>query len=489
MIENFGRNLRWKSENLYTPESEAEALAILSQHRGKKIRAIGRLHSWSEAPVGDEVLLDLRNLDQVQIERRGNEAYVRVGAGCQIKQVVSRLQRNHGLTLPALGLITEQTIAGATATGTHGSGRHCLSHYLEEVVVARYDRETGEPIISTISQGDELAAAKCSLGCLGIVLSVSFKARPQYNLEQHFYWSKQLDDVLTGEQTYPLQQFYLMPWLWHYLVQARRETDKPKNTPSYLHRFYWFVGVDFLLHILLISMRRYLRSEQLIRTFYRSVVPKVIIRNWKVVDDSVQLLTMKHELFRHIEIEMFVTRSNLSDAAEFTTQFLQFLAGERKELSPQFTARLTPTNRKRLLDCEFHYQHHYPICIRKVLGDDTLVSMTSGPGEDFYAISFICFDGIEKRSAFFKFAELLNECMLDLFDARPHWGKVHKLSHAQASRLYPNLKRFEEICRDVDSEGVFRNRWVEQTLFGHNPNLTEPTTTCIGAQVESSRVE
>ena len=36
-------------------------------------------------------------------------------------------------TLPSLGLIDEQTVAGATATGTHGSGRNSLSHYVQAV--------------------------------------------------------------------------------------------------------------------------------------------------------------------------------------------------------------------------------------------------------------------------------------------------------------------------------------------------------------------
>ena len=35
---------------------EAELLDVLRTHRGRRIRAIGRLHSWSAAPVADEMV-------------------------------------------------------------------------------------------------------------------------------------------------------------------------------------------------------------------------------------------------------------------------------------------------------------------------------------------------------------------------------------------------------------------------------------------------
>ncbi|MEZ6134963.1 MAG: hypothetical protein R3C53_08650 [Pirellulaceae bacterium] len=64
---------------------------------------------------------------------------------------------------PQSDFLTEQTIAGAISTGTHGSGRHSLSHYVIGVRVARYDPQTGDAVIVDITDGDELRAARCSL--------------------------------------------------------------------------------------------------------------------------------------------------------------------------------------------------------------------------------------------------------------------------------------------------------------------------------------
>ena len=52
-LDNFGRNTHCEPRHLYVPDSPDEVLEILGRHRGKKIRVVGRLHSWSEAPHSD----------------------------------------------------------------------------------------------------------------------------------------------------------------------------------------------------------------------------------------------------------------------------------------------------------------------------------------------------------------------------------------------------------------------------------------------------
>ena len=156
-LTNFGDNLAFQPQAVFTPATEQEVLHILREQRGKRIRAIGRLHSWSEAAVADEVLLDLRNLKAVCITWDEQGPRASIGAGCQIKDALRELDR-HGLTLPTVGLISEQTIAGYTATGTHGSGKSSLSHYIESVHLACYDQTTDEPMIREVLDAEELRA-------------------------------------------------------------------------------------------------------------------------------------------------------------------------------------------------------------------------------------------------------------------------------------------------------------------------------------------
>ena len=226
-FQNFGRNLSFSPVHAYAPRDEQELLKILRDHRGQPIRAIGRLHSWSGAPAAEGVLVDMRNFNRVQVEKLDGESWAVVGAGCQIKRLLGELERQ-GLTMPTLGLITEQSIAGAAATATHGSGRHSISHYLAEVRIAHYNvaRRTSH---QHDHFGAELTAARCGLGCLGIVVSVRFRCRRAYLLEEHFRNYASLVGVLAAEDEYPLQQAYYLPWCWTYLVQHRRETSASRS--------------------------------------------------------------------------------------------------------------------------------------------------------------------------------------------------------------------------------------------------------------------
>src|SRR5262249_40490691 len=145
------------------------------------IRVIGRMHSWSEAAVGNDVVIDLRGLSDVSLEQREGRTWVTAGGGCQIKTLQAVL-RPAGVGPASLGLINEQSIAGAISTGTHGSGRPSMSNFIDEVRVAVYDA-SGTPTIRSISGGAELRAVRCSLGALGVIVSVGFWARSAYRVE------------------------------------------------------------------------------------------------------------------------------------------------------------------------------------------------------------------------------------------------------------------------------------------------------------------
>ena len=328
LFTNFGGNQAFRPSSVYTPRNETELLEVLRACRGRRIRTIGRLHSWSEAPVAEDVLLDLRHFQDVRVEDRGGRTWVTAGAGCQIKRLLSLLARHAAATLPSLGLITEQTIAGAISTGTHGSGRPSMSHFMDEVRIATYDPATGEPVIRTINGGDELRAARCSLGALGVIVSVGFWARPQYRVEECFRQYEDLATVLAREDEFPLQQFYLMPWSWRYFAQHRRETPMPRGGWATLYRLYFFLQFDIGLHLLVLMAARMVTSRRLARFLFPNVAPRLVIQNWNVIDDSHKMLVMEHELFRHIECEMFVPRSRLVEALDLVVPLLKYFDGD-----------------------------------------------------------------------------------------------------------------------------------------------------------------
>lgn len=467
LLQNFGANLTITPRDLFVPETEAEVLQILAAERGRNIRAIGRLHSWSGAPAGDDVMLDLRKLDSVETTATAAGVLARVGAGCQIKRVLAELERQAGVTLPTLGLITEQAIAGAMSTGTHGSGKHSIAHYISEIRIAAYDPETGAPVIRTIADGPELAAARCALGCLGVIVSVGLLCRSAYNVEEHFARCDSLNEVLRLETNFPLQQFFFIPWNWKCWVQCRREVPAPRSWLAPLYRAYFFATFDVGLHVLVKLLRQVFRSRLLTKFFYRRILPWTVMRGWKVIDRSQDMLIMEHELFRHIEIEVFVRRSQLAESLDFVRKLIEWCDGSRTAFDEVERRRLSDRGLAELLDSACGaYLHHYPICVRRVQPDATLISMAAGGDEDWYALSFISYDRPTERTGFFQFAELLARSMAALFSARPHWGKWCPIDGATAERLYPRLQEFRQLCQQADPDGRFRNAYVVERIFG-----------------------
>lgn len=428
-MRNFGGNVCFEPSLICTPRSADEVLAILQENAGKKIRCIGSLHSWSPL-VGENgiIAVDLRHFDEVHLIGSSAQRRVQVGAGCTIGKLLDELRR-HGRTLPTVGAILKQTIAGAVATGTHGSGASSLSHLVDGVRLATYDA-SGKPCIVTIQDGDELLAARCSLGFVGIVLSLVLRTDPLYNVEERFEETRSRDEVLQAVNAWPLQQFAWIPWRWSYIVWRRRRTRRSGHWLwRYVLRARVFLWNDLLLHWFLWLYVR-LRSAQQIKAFFRSTSPASYPDR---VDDSQAILTLRHDLVRHVEMELFLPEAEVRGGMDT----LRALVEE--------------------WDHKGVWTHHYPISFRRVDLDDTLISMASPDGAGtaaWYAVSLFTYLPVGR--GFDRFAQAVAERMVAKHRARLHWGKYFPLSFAQASRQYPHFALFEGICRGHDPNGTFQ---------------------------------
>ncbi|MGH9877957.1 MAG: FAD-binding oxidoreductase, partial [Nitrososphaerales archaeon] len=144
-VTNFGKNLDFLVTEQLAPANaqEQQVLDILQQYRDRSIRVRGALHSWSDVAYSHDIMLDLRQWSEIQIDPE--QKTVTVGAGCTLQHLIETLAQQ-GWTLPTMGSITKQTIAGAILTATHGSGKESLSHYVQDIKLATYDPETKKPV-------------------------------------------------------------------------------------------------------------------------------------------------------------------------------------------------------------------------------------------------------------------------------------------------------------------------------------------------------
>ena len=115
-------------------------------------------------------------------------------AGITLGALSDELWR-HGLAFENLGDIDVQSIAGATATGTHGTGSKLpnLSAALHSIELVTADGSTVE--LNESRDPDGWRAARVSVGALGVVTAVTLQAVPAFTLEGHDV-GRPLDEVL-----------------------------------------------------------------------------------------------------------------------------------------------------------------------------------------------------------------------------------------------------------------------------------------------------
>jgi FAD/FMN-containing dehydrogenase len=468
-MHNFGRNVVYEPRHVYTPGTEEEVLAILAKHRDGSIRVQSTGHSWSRIVEADDALVRLTHFTSIVVEAGPAGPVARIGAGATLGQIVAALRKT-AYSLPTLGAITRQTVAGATATATHGTGSASLSSFVRAVKLACYDAG-GNPVIKTIAGGDELLAARASLGCLGVILEMTLELVPSFWMHEVMKPHDGLDAVLEHEAEWPQQQFMVFPYGWRWYAYHRRKVPQPDARALRAltwYRVYDVLIVEFLMHGLVKTVQGVARlfGAGAIRAFWRHLLPPVM-RGMPVTGESPAVLTLHtahHHTFGHVEMELFVPKAHLRAAVAFVREAVPFMAGQEKELSAGLRAELA---RVGLLDeyraLHGRFAYHYVIFFRRILAEDTLLAMTEG-GER-YSVSLFTFEGPRRREGYYAACGVLARAFARLYSGRPHWGKYNPLTPEELRSLYPRLDRFREICQAHDPHGVFQNAYTKETLM------------------------
>lgn len=385
-ITNFGGNISFIPKYSYTPQTEVEVISILNKHKKNRIRTIGSLHSWNDIVVSNDVIINLKNLHDVRIIKNGNgEVWVEVEGGCTLEELIDKIRLQTAYVLPTIGAITKQTIAGVISTATHGSGNHSISHFIEEMRIAAYDQKTKEAKIYHLKKNDpQLKAARCGLGCMGIILSVRFLLIPSFWVEETSNYYKDLADILEKEKNYPLQQFILLPYLWKYFVYQRKEIASELvphqiNIKRWLDKIYGFLIIDIIAHFILktlaiLTVQSPSLSTQLIPKFYTKVAP-VVMRSkteYHCNHEALTLHTVNHHLFQHVEMEVFIPEKEVREAIAVIKFIITSFADTPKEETAEIKKMLQKIDAwDELIKQKGQYVHHYPLFFRRVLPDNT----------------------------------------------------------------------------------------------------------------------
>ena len=415
---NWARTVVTRPAEWHAPNSEAELTALLRASRGHKVRVVGAAHSWSRINAPEDQWVTLDRLRGVVIDRARSEATVQ--GGTRLHDLLAALA-TEGFTLPIVGSITAQSIAGAIATGTHGSSlvHGNLASLVTKLVVA-----TSEGTTELV--GERLLGARVHLGALGVVTSATLRIVPAFQL------AEEVANLPVAELGSALPviarsaEYVKLWWMPHApTAQVFRYARTSEATAGRPERKRWIderIMHRFVFPLVVRAVHVPGMAEPISRAVARSFLGA------RRVGPSALMLQTPMPL-RHRETEAALPLARAGEAFERLAHAIANDAALRV---------------------------NFPMELRFVPRDPAWLSPAHGV--ETCQIGAYC----HGRSADRYFALFWRE--LRGMRARPHWGKELDHSHEEVRALWPELGKFAALRDELDPERMFGSAFHARTI-------------------------
>ncbi|MFF2200080.1 D-arabinono-1,4-lactone oxidase [Streptomyces sp. NPDC058145] len=424
---NWGGNVSARPAREVTPASVEELAAAVRRaaEDGLKVKAVGTGHSFTSIAATDGVLIRPQLLTGIRgIDREAMT--VTVEAGTPLKRLNAALSRE-GLSLTNMGDIMEQTVSGATSTGTHGTGRESASIAAQ---IKGLELVTADGSVLTCSDKENpevFAAARIGLGALGVVTAITFAVEPLFLLtarEEPMPFDRvvaEFDQLWAENEHF---EFYWFPHTGNTNTKRNNRSAGPEQPVGRLAG--WFED-EFLSNGVF-------QVAQWVGRAAPATVPAIARISSRAL--SARTYTdIPYEVFtsprrvRFVEMEYAVPRAALADTLR-----------ELKTMVDRSGLRVS-----------------FPVEVRTAPADDITLSTASGRDSAYIAVHM--FRGTPYQ-AYFTAAERI----FTAHEGRPHWGKVHTRDAAYFSGVYPRFAEFTALRDRLDPERLFQNDYLRRIL-------------------------
>jgi FAD-linked oxidoreductase len=424
---NWAGNITARPVREVTPATVEELAAAVRQaaEDDLRVKAVGTGHSFTAAAATDGVLIRPQLLTGIRkIDREAMT--VTVAAGTPLKRLNMALARE-GLSLTNMGDIMEQTVSGATSTGTHGTGRDSASIAAQ---IRGLELVTADGSILTCSateNPDVFAAARVGIGALGIVTAITFAVEPVFLLtarEEPMPFDRVLADFeeLWAENEH--FEFYWFPHTGSTNTKRNNRSAGPEKPVPQLNS--WFED-EFLSN-----------GVFQVANWVGQAVPATIPTIAQISSRALSARTytdIPYKVFtsprrvRFVEMEFAVPREALADTLR-----------ELKAMVDRSNLRVS-----------------FPVEVRTAPADDITLSTASGRESAYIAVHM--FKGTPYQ-AYFTAAERI----FTAHEGRPHWGKVHTRDTDYFAKVYPRFGEFTALRDRLDPERRFQNDYLRRVL-------------------------
>ncbi|MEQ4302255.1 D-arabinono-1,4-lactone oxidase [Plantactinospora sp. B6F1] len=182
-LRNWAGNVDFRARRLHRPGSLAELRSLVAG--SDRIRVLGTGHSFNRIADTTGDLVSVAGLPPVlEVDRAAGT--VTVSAALRYGDLVGELDRA-GFALHNLGSLPHISVAGACATGTHGSGP---TNGNLGTSVAALELVTADGDLVTLrrdADGEDFLGAVVGLGALGVVTRLTLDLVPTFEIAQYVY--------------------------------------------------------------------------------------------------------------------------------------------------------------------------------------------------------------------------------------------------------------------------------------------------------------
>ncbi|MFJ6456117.1 D-arabinono-1,4-lactone oxidase [Paenarthrobacter sp. NPDC091669] len=397
---NWGQNQRFRPQEVRHPGTEIGVRdAVRSAiSKGESVRAAGSGHSYTPVVETEHTLLDLRRISGiVSLDQAKRQAFVRSGT---ILADLGEPLWKAGYSLANQGDTHGQTLAGATATGTKGSGKR-LGTLSSMIRGLRLVNGHGEIVDIDGTDPELLQSAQVSLGLLGIVTEITIEVVPAYRLQESNRIMG-IDDLLADWDS-AVEQYRHFSFFW----SPRDASSEMYSLPPTPADHAW---VKFL-------SEEPAENGDLKRPSIEGAWGNRNGRSYLIYPDITG-----EQSGEYVELEYMVDERHAKEA---------FLAVRDLMLTK--------------------YPDQSPVQVRWQQADSAFLSAQYQRDSVSISVSG------SRAGDYDKFLRAV-DAELRPFSARPHWGKMHYLGPEDVALLYPGLTRFLSIRDKFDPQGIFLNR-------------------------------
>ncbi|MGX4689357.1 D-arabinono-1,4-lactone oxidase [Streptomyces sp. JNUCC 63] len=424
---NWGGNVGARPAREVTPASVEELAAAVRRaaEDDLRVKAVGAGHSFTSIAATDGVMIRPDLLTGIRgIDR--DAMTVTVEAGTPLKRLNVALARE-GLSLTNMGDIMEQTVSGATSTGTHGTGRESASIAAQ---IKGLELVTADGSVLTCSEKEHpevFAAARIGLGALGIVTAITFAVEPAFLLtarEEPMAFERVLAefDQLWAENEH--FEFYWFPHTGNTNTKRNNRSAGPERPVGRLSG--WFED-EFLSNGVFQVANWVGRAVPATIPSIAGISSRALSAR-TYTDIPYKVFTSPRRV-RFVEMEYAVPRAALVD----TLRELRAMV-DRSGLRVSF-----------------------PVEVRTAPADDITLSTASGRDSAYVAVHM--FRGTPYQRYF-----TAAERIFTAHEGRPHWGKIHTRDADYFAGVYPRFAEFTALRDRLDPRRRFRNDYLRRVL-------------------------